>query len=190
MFISSHRRILGNRTFVLLWASDVVSALGDRFFDLAALWLIYTQTHSTLATASLLVVEILAQTLFAPLSVFADRPHRGQILFIAYVALGAIVGLCSAGIAAFARPGVHVDILYGTVIAFNALYAISGPARFALTPQLLDPELLMSANGMMSITSSVNTIVANGLAGEAVAALGAVFAFLVDMASFFWQPYC
>ncbi len=179
---ASYLRVLANRSFVLLWISDIISAFGDRFFLVAALWLIYAQTHSTLATAVLIVVEQVAQAVFSPLGVYADRPHRGRILVVTYGILGGIVGLCAASVATFAGSAAHTDILYGTVIAFNAIYAISGPARYALTPQLIDSDLLLSAHGMMSVTGAVNAIVANGLAGEAVAFLGSIFAFLVDIA--------
>jgi hypothetical protein len=58
----------------------MVSIVGDNFFNLAVMWLIYTQSHSALQTSHIQVVWHLDRIVFGPLAgVVADRRDRKRV---------------------------------------------------------------------------------------------------------------
>ncbi len=89
---SSYRRLLGNRTLMLLWGGETVSIFGDAFFNLAVLWVVYSQSNSAFQTALVGVVWHLSDIVFGPLAgILADRLDRKRIMVATN--LGGIVNL-------------------------------------------------------------------------------------------------
>ena len=43
-----HRHLFRNPSFVLLWSGQSVSYFGDAFFNLAVMWVVWSETQSTL----------------------------------------------------------------------------------------------------------------------------------------------
>ena len=88
-----HRRLFRNRSFVLLWSGQSASVFGDAFFNLAVMWVVWTETQSTLQTAIVQAVWHIPDVLFAPVAgVLADRWDRKAIMVTTNVAAAAVVG--------------------------------------------------------------------------------------------------
>ncbi len=39
---SVYRRLFGNRVLLALWSGQAISTVGDVFFNIAAMWVVYT----------------------------------------------------------------------------------------------------------------------------------------------------
>ena len=179
----AYPQLFRNRTFRWVWAGDTVSRFGDRFFDLAMLWFVYAETHSTIATAGFMVVWHIAQAAFSPVGgVFADRWNRRRTLIISNLLLALVAAVCGVALGLF--RSVHLEVIYATLVVLNAVYAVSGPTRYALTPVIVDRDLLVTANGLMSTVGAVTDMVANAVGGAVVAVFGAVLAVFGDALSF------
>lgn len=143
---SGYPRLLRNRAFTLLWGAGIVSTFGDAFFNIAVLWVVYTQTGSTLQTAIVQVVWNLSDAIFGPLAgVLADRWDRKWIL-VATNILSAIVVAGLAGLMA-GRGGASPPAIFVTVFALNLLSTFVAPVTAALMPALVGRELLATAGG-------------------------------------------
>ena len=72
------RRLFGNRAFVKLGVGRSASVFGDAFFNLAVLWVIWSETQSTLQTAIIQAVWHIPDILFEPLAGVFSRPLGPQ----------------------------------------------------------------------------------------------------------------
>ena len=89
----SHRRLFRNRAFVLLWGGQTVSVFGDAFFNLAVMWVVWSETQSTLQTAIIQAVWHIPDVIFAPLAgVLTDRWDRKAIMVTTSLAAAGVVG--------------------------------------------------------------------------------------------------
>src|SRR5438067_13515395 len=95
--MSVYLRVLRNRTLLLLWSGQSVSMIGDTFFNLAIMWVIYTQSGSALQTSLIQVVWHLDSIIFGPLAgIFADRWDRKRIMVVANLLSAVVVGALAA----------------------------------------------------------------------------------------------
>src|SRR5579885_1202079 len=71
---SIYVRLLRNRSFTLVWSGQTISTLGDTFFNLAVMWVIYAQSGSALQTALISVIWHISSIVFGPFAgAVADR---------------------------------------------------------------------------------------------------------------------
>ncbi len=78
---------------MLLWSGQSVSYFGDAFFNLAVMWVVWSETQSTLQTAIIQAVWHIPDITFAPLAgVLADRWDRKAIMVTTNVGAAAVVG--------------------------------------------------------------------------------------------------
>ena len=78
---------------MLLWSGQSVSYFGDAFFNLAVMWVVWSETQSTLQTAIIQAVWHIPDIIFAPLAgVLADRWDRKAIMVTTNVGAAAVVG--------------------------------------------------------------------------------------------------
>lgn len=97
----AYRRLLRNRTFVLLWGGQTVSGLGDTLFDIAIMWLMYVRTGSALRTGIIGVIYQISAVVLAPLGgVYADRwDHKRTMLAVSLLS-AVIIGSAALPLAA------------------------------------------------------------------------------------------
>jgi len=103
------------------------------------------------------------------------------------VALITSFGLLAVTVALAVQGWLHVDsvaLLYVLVAVQSAGFAINNPARTAIIPRLISPELLPAANVLQTIAGNI-ALTTGPLAGAAlVAAFGFQAAYTVDAALF------
>ena len=174
-----HRRLFRNPSFVLLWSGQTASYFGDAFFNLAVMWVVWSETQSTLQT----------DIIFAPLAgVLADRWDRKAIMVTTNVAAASVVGAV-----------VLLVVLVGhlpPVVAFVAIFKLNGlttfmnPARASIMPSVVGRDLLTTAQGLFSTARETAALAGSATAGLVIAAAGAVWALAVDAASFLFVSLC
>lgn len=185
---SSYRRLLGNRTLMLLWGGESVSIVGDSFFNLAVLWIVYVRSGSALQTALVGVAWHLSTILFGPFAgVLADRWDRKRIMVGTNLGAAAVVGGLTLVVA-----GGHLfpALVLAAVFVLNSLTTFLRPARAAVMPAVVGRELLATAEGLFSTVRSVAAFLGNALGGVVVAVVGAAWALVLDAASFAFVAAC
>lgn len=180
---AGYRRILQNRALLALWSGRTVSILGDTFFNLAVMWVVYAQSGSALQTSLVQVIWHLDRILFGPIAgVVADRLDRRRIM-VATNALAALVAGVLAAVT-FARGAAPVALIYVAVFCLNSLNTFLQPAQFSVLPEIVDRDLLASASGLFTTVRGMADFVGSALAGFVVAAAGAAWGIVADAASF------
>ena len=184
-----HRRLFRNPSFVLLWSGQSVSYFGDAFFNLAVMWVVWSETQSTLQTAIIQAVWHIPDVIFAPLAgVLADRWDCKAIMVTTNVAAAAVVGAV-----------VLIVVVVGhlpPVVAFVAIFKLNGlttfmnPARASIMPSVVGRDLLTTAQGLFSTARETASLVGSAAAGLLLAVAGAVWALIVDAASFAFVALC
>lgn len=178
----SLRRVLWNRPFFLLWLGQLVSNSGDYIFDVAIVWLVLKATGSPFYVGLVLAASLLPGVLVGPIAgVYVDRLNRRSLMLAANAFQAAI----SLGIALLYVAGLLPMVaLLGLVFALNAGAQFIRPTVTAVIPVLVERTDLPAANGLLSMSSSLNQFVGYGLGGVAVLLFGPSLAIYYDAATF------
>jgi MFS family permease len=156
--------ICRNRSFGLLWASQVLSNGGNWLLEVAVPVYVFHLTGSARDTGLTVVAEILPLLVLGPVGgVFADRWPRRRVV------IGA--NLLSAGAVSLLPLAVHPSQLWlvlAAIFAESCFGAFFGPAYQALVPALVGRDSdLATANAWSTATG--------GAIGLTCAPLGGVF---------------
>ena len=172
-----------NPAYTRLWLAQAVSLLGDWFntIVLAALVTSHSPEESRgLAISGLLIARTLPPLLFSPFAgVLVDRFNRKRLL-IASDVLRAIVVL---GFLLVDSPSELWLIYLLTVIQF-ALSTVFEPGRSALLPNVCEPDDLVGANTLGSITWSVMLAAGAAIGGLVAGVVGPSAALVIDSLTF------
>jgi MFS family permease len=176
------REPLRHRQFRLLFLAQCASFLGDAMFLVALAFAALDVSGS--AGGLSLVLGVGSATLVASFlvsGVWADRLPRlrvmvsSDLLRLATQATMAVLLLTDAA------------VLWHLVV-LNSVYSIGTafftPARTGLTPQLLEPRLLMAGNGAMATAENLMWLLGFAFGGGLVAWTGPGWAIAIDAATF------
>ena len=176
------REPLRHRPFRLLFLAQCASFLGDAIF-LVALAFAVIEVSGTASALGLVLgagsVALVATFLVS--GVWADRLPRLRVMvasdLVRIVTQGTLATL-------LVTDAAHLWHL----VALNAAYSIATaffmPARTGLTPQLLEPRLLMSGNGAMATAENLIWMLGFAFGGLLVAAIGVGWAIAIDAVTF------
>ncbi|WP_231183902.1 MFS transporter [Haladaptatus sp. DYF46] len=173
--------LLANTGFRRLYLARTVSGVGDELYFIAAMWLVYQLTGSTLYTGVAGFLSRLPQIvgfLFGPL---VDRSRLSRLLVLVAAAQGVVV----LAVPFASHVGAMSVPLVLTVVALLSLLGrVNAPAEKAALPRLVDDELLPRANSLDSSTQQTLGALAQAFSGALIAALGAVALFVFDAMTF------
>lgn len=190
LYVSAgHRRLFRNRSFVLLWSGQTISVFGDAFFNLAVMWVVWSETQSTLQTAIIQAIWHLPDVIFAPLAgVLADRWDRKAIMVTTSFAAAAVVGAVALLVVLIGHlPPI---IAFIAVFKLNSLTTFMSPARASVMPSVVGKDLLTTAQGLFSTARETASLVGSALGGLLIAAANAVWVLAVDAATFLIVGLC
>jgi MFS transporter, DHA3 family, tetracycline resistance protein len=176
-------RVLGNRSFALLWSGQTLSRIGDYLYQVALAWWVLEHTGSAAAMASLLIVSFTPTLLFLLLGgVAVDRFSRIRIMLTSDV----VHGLVASAVATLAICDLlEVWHLYLLNLVFGIVDAFFQPAYTAAIPDLVHDDDLPRANVLTSMGSQIGRIAGPALGAAIVAVGGAPLAFLLNALTFF-----
>lgn len=139
------------RDFRYLWTGQVVSDFGDSMTSLALLLLVLELTGSISALATMAIILAIPSLTFGLVAgVYIDRFDRKKIMIYSDLLRGIFV----LGFLFVDSPD-KVWILYVIGFIQAAIGTFFTPARSAILPNLIDEDLLLSANSI-SQTSNIN----------------------------------
>lgn len=181
-------RALTVRPFALLWLGQTISALGDGAFNMALAWAVLLLTHSAAAMGIVVTAEILPRLVFLIFGgVLADRWSRRSIMLLSDAGRGVVVLLIAALGWLHLLQFWHIivlSLLFGTAAGFFM------PAYRAIPPQLVETELLPSANALTSLSQQCTLLLGPLLGAGLVALSGPVSAFAFDGLTFLISACC
>ncbi len=165
-----------------LWLGLSVAQIGQQMTTMAVGIQVYALTGSSFS------VGLVGAAAFFPLLLFglyggsiSDTHDRRK------VALAASTGLwvCSLVLVAQSAAGLgQTWLLYVVVGAQSACFAVNNPARSAILPRLLGPDLLPAANALTTVTWNVGFTLGPLLGGFIIFASGFTAAYAVDALTF------
>jgi predicted MFS family arabinose efflux permease len=171
--------VLRRRDFSLLWWAGLVSVAGDWMLRIALPYVVYTETGSTLATAGMVVAELVPAVLLTSFAgVLVDRWDRARVMVV--TALGQSVVVVSLLLVDESRWWV----VFVVAAAQSSLAAFTGPAESALLPDLVPHELLVQANALNTLNNRLGRLVGAPLGAAVLAWGGLAGVVLVDAATF------
>ena len=157
--------VFRNRPFLLLWLSQVFTQIGGNMV-LFGLTLIVLKSGAGNTAVSLLVLSFLAPAVLfsAVAGVYVDRLDKRLVLVITNVLrAGLLVLLWLAGSNLLLL--LIINLVISTVTVFFA------PAEASMIPQLVPRRLLLSANGVFTLTLNAAFAIGYAVAGPVVVAL-------------------
>ena len=179
--LSAYARLVRrNANFRRLWAAQIVSEIGDWFYSLAIYSLLLQLTGHASSVAMALVLQVIPQTLFGPVSgVVNDRIRRKHVMIATDLARAVIVFSML-----LVRSRSMVWLVYPLLFLESVMWAFFEPARTAVIPNITTSEDLILANTLSSTTWSLNLVAGAAFGGIALALLGYGASFLLNAASF------
>ena len=141
--------LLKHRDFLLLFAGQGISRLGDGLYTAAVAWLAWSLTHQPAAVA-LVTVAAYAPTFLATVigASYADRYDRRRLMIATDLVRAAVVGLAPV---LLVLDALSLPLLIVAVALLSLLGAPFAPARNAIVPQIVPAERLLAANGLLQV---------------------------------------
>ena len=156
--------LLGDPKFARLWAASFFSEIAEWILQVSLPLSMYQLTGSAASTATMMIVGLVPTVVISPIAgPLADRGNRHRVL--------CMVSLAQAAVALPLLLAEHVAVLYVVMAAQAGLAAIAEPTRNALVPQVVGPDQVTGANGLMSVNANVARL-AGGSAGGWLLSVG------------------
>lgn len=164
--------------FRAVFASYVISMLGDVIAMVALTVLVYQRTGSSLLAALVFtcafVPFLLGGTL---LSGLVDRIEPRRLLVGADLFSACLVGT-------MALPGMPTGALLALLVVANLLPALSTGVRSALLLEMMPGELYIPARSLLRIVAQGSQVIGNGVAGLFLLLVSARWAMALDAVTF------
>jgi len=174
------RLVRQNANFRRLWLAQIVSEIGDWFYSLAIYSLLLQITGQARSVALALVLQVIPQTLFGPISgVVNDRIRRKHVMIMSDLARAVIVFFML-----LVRSRSMIWLVWPLLFLESTMWAFFEPARTAVIPNIASDKDLILANTISSTTWSVNLMAGAAVGGLALAVLGQRAAFVLNALSF------
>lgn len=174
------RLVSSNRNFRRLWLAQIVSEMGDWIYTIAIYTLLFELTHSAKSVALAVVLQVLPQFFAAPTAgVINDRVSRKRVMIAADLArAGIVLGML------FVSRAQIIWLIYVLLLLETMMWAFFEPGRSAAVPNIVDGKDLVVANGLSSMTWSLNLALGSGLGGAVAALFGRDTVFILNSLSF------
>jgi len=159
---AAYRGLLRNRDFLLLWAGQMVSAMGD-WIIVAVLFAYVDQISGgrSYAISLMMLAKFLPAVLLGFLAgVFIDRLDRKRTLILCDFSRAVLVVLLP-----FAGNLAFICLLVFAIETFTIIY---GPAKDASIPDLVETDQLTNANSLNMLTLYASMAFGTAIAGSII----------------------
>lgn len=173
---------LRERDFRILWLGNTVSNIGTWMHIVSQSWLMYQLTDSPLYLGLIGLTRAVPLLAFPLLGgVIADRVRRVRVLYVTQTLAMLLAGwLATMTLLGLVRPW-HIllfSFLTASVLAFD------GPARQALTPDLVSKDNLMSAMSYNGWSFNSAILLGPAIAAALLPVIGVAGSFYLNTVSF------
>jgi MFS family permease len=172
--------VFRNRPFLLLWLAQAATQIGGNMVIFGLTVIISKSTGSTTAVSALILTFLLPAVLFSALAgVFVDRLDRRLVLILTNVLRGL------AFVAMF-FVGNHLGFIYLLNIAVSTITVFFAPAEAAMIPMLVSRRLLLSANGIFTLTLNAAFALGFTLIGPLIVKIAGAPALIIVVAALYF----
>lgn len=179
--------ILTQRNFAALWWGQLISILGERLTYLALVGLLAEHTRQFRDPNSPWLLSLLANVMLAPVLLFApftgawvDRMNLKRVLIVSDLIRAVIVLLIPLAYAMLH----HTVPVYALVFALFTANVFFLPAKSAITPEIVAPKQLLTANALLSGAGIASTAIGALLGGWIVDHWGWPTALLINSGTY------
>jgi MFS family permease len=187
---STFGSILGEKNFARLWYGQIISSMGDRFYQFALLYVILGIKQGLEAGkdgARFTFCAMLPGLLLAPAyGWIVDRFSRRWVMFYSDLARA---GLTLSFLYLWFELHSLVAV-YAIVFVMGALNGLFIPARQAALPQIVAPHQLVTANALISLIGVIANFVGIPVASVVVSIFGAWSSFIFNSVGFLCSAWC
>lgn len=171
------------RDYLILWATQALSALGSAMTNFALILWSYRETGSALSTAML---SICSYAPYVALSVFAgalsDRWDKRRTMLVCDSVAAAGT---AAVIALYFTGTLRVGHLYALNVLSGLMNAVQQPAADVASTLIIPPKHYQKASALRSASGSATSILTPVCAAALMGLAGLELVFAVDLATFF-----
>ncbi|MDQ2854427.1 MAG: MFS transporter [Chloroflexota bacterium] len=170
--------VFRNRSFVLLWAAQVLSQLASNMVLAGLMATVVIATGSNTANAVLILTFLVPAVAFSAIAgVLVERSDARLIMLAANL-------LRAGGIVLFLLVGSNVGLIFVINLLVATVTAFFVPAELTALPRLVDRRQLMAANSTFVLTINATFAIGFGFLGPLVlttAGVNAVFILVAIM---------
>ncbi|PTX97370.1 hypothetical protein DB346_20425 [Verrucomicrobia bacterium LW23] len=181
-------QVLTARNFLFLWLGQLISSIGDRFTMVALISFVFATDKVGQYTAQFSFAGMLPGLIFAPFYGWIIDSFERKKVMIAADLIRVVIVLTFI----YALSGNNPDYTLGCAALF-ALGTFNGlfiPARQAALPQIVEPERLLTANGLVALIGPIGTILGSPLAMVVIGVVGPWNAYIVNALCFIASAIC
>ena len=181
------RQLLAQPEFRRLWIGQVFSNLGDRLTQMILIAIVGTRAPgSTVALAAIMTWTVVPAFVVSPFAGAAvDRWDRRRMMIVSDVARSAVV--LALPLAAHWPAMVPLNTFVFLLFAIACFFL---PARLALTPTLVAPGALVTANSLMTTSGMIGATTSMLVGGIVVEQLGVPVSGLVAAGAYLASAAC
>ncbi len=175
------------KSFHFLWISQLFANLGDVFYIVGLISILYQASESPFYMALLPFLNMagrMISSIFAPL--LFNRYRLKQLLVISQ-ALKTILLLILA-VGSLYTPSLY--FMFSIIFAVAFLDGLAQPASTALIPRIVDKSQLLRANGILSMISESTQLGGWALGGILVAAMNGRIVIWITFILFVFSTLC
>jgi MFS family permease len=173
--------ILRNWNFTLLLSGRFLANMGDSFYAIAAMWIVYQLGGSTLYTGLALFLTslpALAQIVMGPL---IDRFPAKRLMIFTQITQSVLLMIIPT---LYAYGMLTITIVLVLMPIISLLNQFIYPTQLSLLPKVLPKEQLTRGNSLFAIAYQGSDAAFNSLAGIVIAMVGAVSVFYLNSMTF------
>ncbi|MCI4319055.1 MAG: MFS transporter [Thermoplasmata archaeon] len=173
---------LSSPSFRYYLGGNTANWAGLGIADVLLLWLVFSETGSTLAVAAVGLAQAappIAIGFFA--GVLADRYSRRRLLLLTSIVQATIMAVIPLTLGIF---GFRLWLVLVLAVAFESATVVYRPPVSAILPSLVGSTALDSANAVSEAFTSVAATVGSAVAAVLIVAIGTTGSFLFDFAVF------
>ena len=175
----------GMRTFLIIWAGQLISMIGSGLTSFALGVWIYDQTGEATPFALTILFGSLPGVLLAPLAgAIADRWNRRLIMIVTDTG-AALLTLFIAFVLFFSDGGLQIWHIYGVAVLGATLGVFQWAAYQPSVTMLVPREHFGRASGLIQTGNALRGIIAPLLAGTLYVTIGLQGIVAIDFLSFF-----
>jgi MFS family permease len=174
--------LLRNRSFVLLWAAQIMSTLGNELFNIGVMVTIFEQTGSALQTAGVFVARMVPALILGPAAgVIIDRYPRRLVLVGMNLAQALL--LSALFFAGGAEP-VSTWGGYAIVVGLATAQTFYRPAQQAILPDIVSRAELVRANSLLMSTNQAILMASYAVGGVLILQFGTQLLVIISLAAY------
>jgi MFS family permease len=168
-----------NKSFRNLFYALSISTLGDWFYSVALMGLVYSMTNSPLILSFIMLASALPRLLLSPfVGVFIDRYDKKKTMIVADIVRGSLIFI-------LIPFSTNLTMLFVITVLNSIASIFFMPARQAVIPSLVDKQHLIIANSLSNVVYGLMGIIGASLGGALTALISHSVSFSINAISFF-----